>query len=82
MKKTNLKRGTEEGAEKVDKITLSGEEIEKLYGIDAGTLANYRSRKEGCRFYKVNKRVFYRKTDFEQWFFGHPILTIDSMPER
>ena len=63
----------------IEKITLSGEEIEQLYGIDAGTLANYRSRREGCKFYKVKKRVFYKKTDFEAWFFGNPILTTDSL---
>jgi hypothetical protein len=67
---------------RIEKITLSGEEIEMLYGIDAGTLANYRSRKEGCRFYKVKRRVFYRKDEFEKWFFGNPILTIDSLRER
>lgn len=53
-----------------------------VYGIDKGTLANYRSRREGCKFFKVNKRVFYRKDDFEKWFFGNPVLTSDSLPER
>jgi len=86
MKKKNIERELKEDAlpnfEKVEKVALSGEEIEKLYGIDAGTLANYRSRREGCRFFKVNKRVFYKKVDFEKWFFSNPVLTIDSIPER
>jgi len=68
--------------EKIEKITLTGEKIEAIYGIDAGTLANYRSLRKGCKFFKVGKRVFYRKDDFEEWFFGNPVLTIDSMPER
>lgn len=67
--------------ELVGKITLSGEEIEQLFGIDAGTMANYRSRREGCRFFKVNRRVFYRRDDFEKWFFSNPVLTIDSLPD-
>lgn len=66
----------------IEKIALSGEEIEQHYGIDAGTLANYRSLRKGCKFFKVGKRVFYRKDDFEEWFFGNPVITIDSMLER
>ena len=82
MKKTYITRGTKTGAEKVDQITFDSAALEQIYGVDAGTLANYRSRKEGCRFYKVKRRVLYRKDEFEKWLFGNPVLTIDSMPER
>jgi len=65
-----------------EKITLTGDDIECTYGVDKGTLANYRHMRKGCKFFKVGKRVLYRRDDFEKWLFGNPVLTIDSMPER
>lgn len=64
------------------KIILTSNEIEENYGIDAGTLANLRSQKKGCRFFKVNRRVFYRRSDFEAWLFSNVVLTVDSMPDK
>ena len=65
----------------VEKIAITGKEIEKQYGIDEGTLANLRHFRKGCKFFKVGKRVLYKKSDVESWIFGNPVLTIDSIPE-
>jgi len=58
METTQEKRKPSVSVEKIEKITFDGEEIEQIYGVDAGTLANYRSRKEGCRFLQSKKASF------------------------
>lgn len=65
-----------------DKIALCPAEIEVLYGITKGTLANWRAQKIGPSFYKIGKRkVAYKVSDFEKWFFNNPILTKECLSE-
>ena len=61
------------------KITLTGDEIERLYGVDRGTLANYRTKRIGCRYFKVGAKVYYKTDEFERWFFSRPVLTADCL---
>lgn len=68
--------------EKPEKITLTGEEIEAIYGVDKGTLANLRSKRIGCPYFKRGKSVYYKKSDWETYLFSNPVLTSDSIPER
>jgi len=44
-----------------------------------GHLANLRSQKRGPRFYRLNRKIFYRLEDIEQYLFQCPVLTIDSV---
>jgi len=57
------------------KITLTPAEVEKLYGIPKGTLANWRCKREGPTFFKLRRRILYRKNDFENWLFRNRIQT-------
>ena len=68
--------------ENPEKITLTGEEIEAIYGVDKGTLANLRSKRLGCPYFKRGKSVYYKKSDWESYFFSNPVLTSDSILER
>jgi hypothetical protein len=64
--------------EKIEKVTLTGEEIEALYGVDKGTLANLRSKRQGCPYFKRGRRVYYKKSDWETYLFSNPVLTVDA----
>ncbi len=68
--------------EKPEKITLTSEEIEAIYGVDKGTLANLRCKRQGCPYFKRGKRVYYKKSDWENYLFSSPVLTSDSILER
>jgi hypothetical protein len=67
--------------EKAEKITLTGKEIEAMYGVDKGTLANLRSKRLGCPYFKRGRRVYYKKSDWETYLFSAPVLTSDSIVE-
>ncbi len=60
------------------KKTITADEAVAMFGIPRGTLANLRSQRRGCRFFKVGKRVLYRVEDFEKWITSNPVMTIDS----
>jgi len=55
------------------------QEINLIYGLDVGTLANYRSQRRGPRFFKVGRRVFYFLADVEEWICRNPVLTVDCV---
>lgn len=50
--------------------------------LSTGSLANMRCRKEGPKYFKIGKKVLYRRSDLEAWLGSEPILTCNSMPER
>jgi hypothetical protein len=50
--------------------------------LSIGSLANMRCRKEGPRYFKLNKKVLYRRSDLEAWLGSQPVLTRDSVPEK
>ena len=56
---------------------LSPAEVEAVFGIPRGSLANLRSAKKGCRFFKVGggRRVKYRLEDVKTWVESQPVLT-------
>ena len=61
---------------------LSPEDVVKVYPAlttSTGTLANWRSRKRGPKFFKLSQRVVYRPQDIEEFLFRNPVLTIDCM---
>lgn len=54
----------------------------ELYGLNIGTLANLRSKKQGPRYFHVNRKVLYFVEDIEAWIKRNPVMTIDSIPEE
>lgn len=62
---------------------LSVSQVKSEYPfLSPGTLANMRCRKEGPRYYKLNKKVLYKRSDLEVWFESEPVLTHDSLSDR
>lgn len=63
---------------KMNQVSVTPEQAAKLYGLNAGSLANLRSRKppQGAKFYKVGKKILYKVEDLERWLFNEPVMTI------
>lgn len=57
---------------------LNGSEMELVYSLNKGTLANMRSKKIGPKYYKVGGLVLYKAEDVEAWIEDHKILTTES----
>ena len=51
-----------------------------IIGISQKTWANWRYLKIGPRYYKANKRIYYKISDLEEYFGKNPILTTDMEP--
>lgn len=65
------------------KRTLTPAEVEEIYGIPRGSLANMRWAKRGPRYYKRpgGRSVFYLREDVERWVLQNPVVTLDSYGE-
>jgi hypothetical protein len=68
--------------QKITKITVTPKEVETLFGIPRGSLANMRWAKKGPRFYKQGRKIFYFLSEFEAWIRSNPCQTIDSMKDN
>jgi hypothetical protein len=68
-----------------DRITLEGKmaldpfDIERLFGLSRGVLANMRVKRIGPPYFKVGRRIFYKPDPFKKWFFSTPVLTKDAI---
>ena len=65
-------------SKKVEKRALTPREAAEMYGFSEGTLANYRYRGLGPKYYRVppgGRKVIYFVSDFEAWLRKHPVLT-------
>lgn len=49
------------------KLFLKSSEVEEIYGISAGTLANWRSEMRGPRYHKVGGVVRYKVEDVDKY---------------
>ena len=81
QKMNAAKHNLEKFRGKPNRVAMVPKEIENAYGIPVGTLANWRYRKVGPKYYKISRKVFYLVRDFEEWFRHNPVLTSDSLPE-
>jgi len=64
------------------KKALNAKEVEGIYGLCRGTLANMRWRRVGPRYFKTGKRkVIYLVSDIEAWIAKGLVQTIDSTGE-
>ena len=62
------------------KKTISSKEVEEIYGISTGTLANMRYLKKiYLPYYKIGKKVMYKVDDIEKWLYQKPI---QAEPEK
>jgi len=64
------------------KRSISPKEVEELYSIPQGSLANMRWAKKGPKYYKAGpRRVIYLVEDVEEWLLQKPVLTNESLPK-
>jgi len=69
--------------ELLGKKAMTPREVEAVYSIPMGSLANMRHLRMGPKYFKAGpKRVLYRVTDVEDWISQRPVLTMDSLPEE
>jgi len=52
---------------------LSTHDVEKLYGIKRGTLANWRTRRTGPDYFKIGKIVRYHATELNEYMQEHRV---------
>jgi len=60
---------------------FSPADVEVLYGVRVGTLANWRCQGRGPAYHKIGRNVFYSVDDLEAWERSCRVLTADSMLE-
>jgi len=61
------------------KRAITPKDLEEIYGIPRGSLANMRWAKKGPRYFKAGpRRVIYMVEDVEEWISRNPVQTIDS----
>lgn len=47
--------------------------------LSAAGLATMRYLKTGPPYFKLSRKVLYRRSDIEKWLTAHPVKTMDSM---
>jgi len=58
----------QKGIKMKDDYKLTQEEAAKYLGVETNTLANWRSKKTGPKYYKpTDKLVYYFKSDLDEW---------------
>jgi DNA-binding transcriptional regulator YiaG len=57
------------------KINLSPDEVERVYGLNAATLANQRTKAAGPPYIKVGGKVLYPQKELQKYLFDRAILT-------
>ena len=68
--------------EKITKRCLTPQQVEEMYGIPVGTLANLRYLRRGPQHFKIGRKVLYLIEHVESWLLQNPVLTMDSLPDR
>ena len=60
------------------KINLTPEEVERVYGLNAATLANKRAKAAGPRYIKDGGKILYPQKELRQYLTAREILTNDD----
>lgn len=64
------------------------QQVEEMFGIPVGTLANMRWKRTGPNYFPTGStrgkrgRILYSVEDVENWIRRNPVLTIDSILEN
>lgn len=60
----------------IEKRALTPRDVSFMFGLSEGTLANWRCKRTGPRYYKVGQRkVIYFLADLDAWAKAYPVLT-------
>ena len=60
------------------KVNLTPEEVERVYGLNAATLANKRTKAAGPRYIKDGGKILYPQKDLQKYLNEREILTRDD----
>jgi hypothetical protein len=63
---------------KIDRKALTPELAAQIYDLNLGTLGNLRSKRQGPKFYRQGRRIFYKVDELEAWLFKEPVMTVDA----
>lgn len=62
----------------MDKEYLSPKEVELVFGIPVKTLADWRQKEKGPRYYRVGKRIQYGREDMQRYINIGRVLTTED----
>ena len=62
-----------------EKIAGSPADIERIFGLDAGTLANLRSDCRGPRYRRIGRKIVYLFSDVREWMDQYTVQTRDTL---
>ena len=57
------------------KVNLTPEEVERVYGLNAATLANKRTKGAGPRYIKDGGKILYSQKEIQKYLYDREILT-------
>ncbi|MCP4745686.1 MAG: helix-turn-helix domain-containing protein, partial [Desulfobacteraceae bacterium] len=60
----------------MDRKFLRPKEVEDIYSIDAGTLANWRCQGRGPAYVKYGRKVLYPIQSLDDWCLNHQVRTV------
>jgi len=66
-------------ADDIKKISGTSEEVEKVFGLDAGTLAKWRCQSRGPKYRKIGRKVLYVFADVQEFLDRYIVQTQDSI---
>jgi len=70
----------ENNSKAIEKRALTPRDVSFMYGLSEGTLANWRSKRIGPRYFKAGlRKVIYFQSDLDVWAQSCPVQTIDSV---
>ena len=59
---------------------LTPKEVEKIFKIKTGALANWRSQGRGPKYYKLEGKILYKYSEILEWVNRNAVHTIHSDP--
>ena len=62
-----------------EKIPGTPKEVERIFGLDAGTLANLRSDCKGPKYRKIGRKIIYVFKDVQEWIDQYTVQTIETI---
>ena len=62
-----------------EKIAGTPKEVERIFGLDAGTLANLRSDCKGPKYRKIGRKIIYVFKDVQEWIDQYTVQTIETI---
>lgn len=63
---------------RINPLAVSPEQAVQIFPcLNVGTMANDRSKRRGCKFYRIGRKVVYRLADLEAFVFQTPVQTIN-----